>query len=1703
MAARGLDISALDREVMTMPAARYNLSYFVQKHAPRIGNYAARDAWYRSYEDLMRIYAEDKAMQDQINSELSDNEKRVIDYMRTQREQIRTRRQEAMHQLVAGLDGETIVYKFMPFSTPEEAFPHALFTRYTLNSLKDGNNLDVPENEKDALSALVNGNVNLLAQLWLDDLAYAWSARPDLRNQIMDGLSKSEKEAMRTYIRKGNAIIAKNQRISALRTYQEQLDTLKGLDPEAHKRFQNQIIYSELKAIPEILMKAEELAALTEAAKGDKVKLNAILNAYLEQLYSNDEQMSKNLDENEEEFKSIEDEDVPLVSDKEIETYIDRNPNTTSEDAKTAILYQKIAEEATRAANAAAEEDDEATFAPEAKADEDTQPENSVGLGGDIRYKRGARNSDAPNRTSVEAHLTEVTSDWESKPRFEVYYNPEQIQDPEVRARLTSRLEGDKIAGAIDPETGIVYIFSQQIQDLDHAAFTLFHELYGHWGMRYFLGKSLDTFLQNQYRLNKEVKAEADRQFDEAAANGETMSRLESIEEAISDIAANGDPSLFRQIVGRLIKFLRDHGMNDVADWMDQSGKSELAYVLSQARKAVRTQQGHSPLAYGKVAYSRNKPYELFSERDGKLTGYARLHPATQRWTVFTIKNAETNEYTTYSTDELGDAYAALKKIGTVTKSRDRETRRDTSPQNIKKIPDQNDVTGIRKFWRNMKLSHVQQYLPIFEVARWMNGHFEEQNTVEDDLVKYESRMMPFIRRFEKDYLVPLKNLLSEAGKKGATLEDVEEFLLARHAKERNDHINKIDPKKTDGSGMTTKEAKMLLKSMKDGQWNAYQAELKKIGSLFDRMSKDKLNYMLSTGLISKHTYKALSDYKHYVALNGNETKGLPANSFGASHMTLKGASLIRSTGRGTRAVDVIANTLNGYSSAIILGQKNRVRQSILSMVEQNPDPSFVTVEPIKEKKRVDAERLKFDNKILRTIGDGHTEKSGREYLASLLKRMEDGEIDSDGAMDEFAERIGQAIDMRDITREEGQRAVRSLTEAVIFSGRLTPDGYVHYVEDPTLIHDQSVIVAKVNGNQVMMKFDDRAAEFVAAITGTNKTERSWLTNLTGGWNRIFSEMVTSKNPAWILPNMVKDFQTAFANAAADPKVGTKLANKMRKEWGTSWRIAWRYTIDENADEGAGFWGKFFANSAKTKPLDAEERALIQEFLDEGGGTYFLDRKGMESTTELLNRYFTPQKLLGIRSLEDMRFWTSEKFDGIGRVLDVLGSPGELACRLSIYKVLREEGWTKAEASRYAKELTTDFNAKGTAANVRGMYAFFQPTINGTVRMFKDAMNGKVPAKQFTKVAGFFFLLGVLSNLLSRATGDDDKDKPGVDALDKVSNHDRTTKFILMPNVPGMAIPIAYGWNVFLAAGHYSVDVMINKLSALEAAGRVVASAFDSFSPIGSGMDSKSGLGKVVKTVTPTPFVPAVEMVMNENTFGAPITKGGNIFQKYDETDAYLHFDSANPISKSMMHGLAQATSGGRNPRYTEALIDWNPGNFDHLVSSYLPGLINEGYKLAGTAVNVAQGRNVKESALPIVGRFQARVNEDSFNQGAYNRTSEMVKSLIAEVNAPDTSVARRAEILKKYPRLPQAADLMTSTDNAIKKAQKDLQVLERSPQVVEKFKVERRNLTENYVKNLRAKALKGAISAGFRDAVLDNNLKQGIPEQVGAIISQ
>lgn len=1457
------------------------------------------------------------------------------------------------------------------------------------------------------------------ATAWFDDIATVLSLRPDFEGQVNDLLTKDEKAAYDEYRNKQLREAFRNAEMISKSPAYSQLDQLRFLSPEMFTQYSTQIRLAEQNQLAQILHEASEMNDRAQAAIEAGVAPDNTLDAQMREYMLRDAAMSKNLDD-------------------------------FSEDGSFN------------------EEDNDGT----------------------ALYKRGYY-SGAVTALTVQEHLSNQFAGWETQPEYTVAQNVNQLP-ADVKTRLTSRIQNGAFKGALDPKTGHIYLFSDFMENVADAEFTMFHELYGHWGMRAFLGDKMDAFLENQYKLNRSVASAADK----IRAESDTpMGRLESVEEAISDMAASGDPSLFRQIMGQLTAWLKKNGFETVAQWIDKSGEAELAHILSQAKKAARG-QGISPMdgAPSGVRYAASKiPVEIYATRDNKTTGYARQNPINGFWTVFSIQDVKTGEFGAQTVESYTDALEFLKKVGTVVRAKDRATRLDTNPSQFVTVPDKRQMVNepskakLRRWARQAQIKAQNKYLPIFEFVEFMKSKGKQTDLI-NRLKLIEGKTKYFVENFEVDYQVPILRAIKEIGAKGGTVDDIDLFLIARHAEERNKVISDVTGgKNKTGSGMGPKSRTLengdvipgYIQVLREASDKPYAAELETIGSLMDQLSREKANYMLAHGQIDQKTFDAINNYEHYVTLSGNATdmEFVDTESLGGRAMNLRGSDAKRALGRGTLPVDVLQNTMNSYLSTVVRGQKNLVAQSFTQLVEEANDPNFAVVEEIKTTKSLNTERLFADKAVLKVIGDAPTEVSGKQFLENLAFKVKDGQLDADEAVQTLRERIREAEARRDIEPEAATAAINRINEQAVIAGRLSENGYVTDVERD-VGNEKNVFVAKFDGKPVKIMFKEKGMEVLESLSGAAKVNPSSTLEAIGSWTRFFSQLVTSWNPAWVAVNGLRDFQTVLTNMATDPRVGVRLAGEMKKAWTQSFVTAFKSQYAEQGLKSDGYWGKFLNKMAEKHPISQEEQMYLDEFKKNGAETFFFDRDRFELTLEKMDRHLNPDK--GIWAM------TKDGASTVGDFIELLSMPMETAPRFAVYKTLRKNGWSVEDAAVYAKEVSVNFNMQGASSWIRQLFVFANPTIQGNVRLYQDYSRTKtgagkfLPSNRFAAVMAQWVMLGMVGNFIARALGGEDDDLEGMDKLDQVPHHKRSTSLILAPGVPGAAIPIAYGANVYFTLGHYLVDVMTGKMSADKAAIRVGKTAFDSFSPIGSGVDSQSVGGAVAKTLSPSIAVPIIEIAMNENRFGAPIYKD-NKFSDVQEADSYLNFDSANVLSTSLFRGLNSATGG---TRYKSGVIDINPATFDYMLTSYLPGVVSEVYKGADLAARKAKGLDTKETPIPLVDRLTAKVPEQ-WDAGAMRSAKAIVDTRFKELTAPDTTEARKKEILKEHPTLGNAKAVLQSTDQQMKTMRRNLEAIERDPKNSDAMKVEARNYYKDLEKKVIHRAVEATLKAGFKSELI------------------
>ncbi len=213
-------------------------------------------------------------------------------------------------------------------------------------------------------------------------------------------------------------------------------------------------------------------------------------------------------------------------------------------------------------------------------------------------------------------------------------------------------------------------------------------------------------------------------------------------------------------------------------------------------------------------------------------------------------------------------------------------------------------------------------------------------------------RVKEALDRIEEGQVVPLMDAMKAARVKPATLE---EYLYARHAKERNAQIAEINPKMPDGgSGMTNAEADAILSS-------ADKATLEPLAKRVDAMTRATRRRLLQHGLITQAQHDAMeAQYTAYVPLKGKQTgeTEFGASDGGAGRGLDSRARPVREAmgrGAGNRATDILGHVIADAQRSVIIAEKARVGRAVMRLVLANPNPALWQVEPVQTERAINA----------------------------------------------------------------------------------------------------------------------------------------------------------------------------------------------------------------------------------------------------------------------------------------------------------------------------------------------------------------------------------------------------------------------------------------------------------------------------------------------------------------------------------------------------------------------------------------------------------------------------------------------------------------------------------------------------------------------------------------------------------------------------
>lgn len=235
----------------------------------------------------------------------------------------------------------------------------------------------------------------------------------------------------------------------------------------------------------------------------------------------------------------------------------------------------------------------------------------------------------------IESFARSVSSKWTGggpSGGVRVVRNASELDDDALRNWVEAADPKGVAKGFYHPGSGTVYLIADRIDTIAQAQFVLFHEVYGHHGLRSVLGGEYASTMTGLGRANPELsrlagewmrnygaqEVEARVQFGADRAQAERDVRLLATEEALSDWATQ-TPEIgrLRLLVARVQRGLRAVGLGAVADWLEGKTSAETLDLLVRARRAVSGRGAKAPQQKGEhPTFSRPGAIAGISQRD-------------------------------------------------------------------------------------------------------------------------------------------------------------------------------------------------------------------------------------------------------------------------------------------------------------------------------------------------------------------------------------------------------------------------------------------------------------------------------------------------------------------------------------------------------------------------------------------------------------------------------------------------------------------------------------------------------------------------------------------------------------------------------------------------------------------------------------------------------------------------------------------------------------------------------------------------------------------------------------------------------------------------------------------------------------------------------------------------------------------------------
>lgn len=496
---------------------------------------------------------------------------------------------------------------------------------------------------------------------------------------------------------------------------------------------------------------------------------------------------------------------------------------------------------------------------------------------------------------------------------------------------------------------------------------------------------------------------------------------------------------------------------------------------------------------------------------------------------------------------------------------------------------------------------------------------------------------------------------------------------------------------------------------------------------------------------------------------------------------------------------------------------------------------------------------------------------------------------------------------------------------------------------------NEHVVFVNVNGKQkmIIMQGNPRPAQAINGDTASDVTA--------GRLMRGMSAMFTSYNITFSVTNTSRD--TFFANNNVAIRENAAYYARFVKNQALMGGSMLQGTVMMNMPKVKGMYYQLWSDYKKGKKLTGKYGKYFEEYMNNGGKTGFVQTKTIEDLEKHIRNEAT-QKMLSASTL-------GKVMSKVPEVIEALNERSENMNRFACYVTSREMGRSVMRSVSDAKEVSTNFNRKGSGSKAfkgtnakarekwqgwlydraKSYYLFFNAGMQSLSLLSNNLSRHPVKTAAFAVGIPILFASSIIPAINSWIASCCDED----DQYDNLSEWERRNNICIYAGHSNwVKVPLPIELRAFYGFGDIALGVTNPAFRSEKGLWLDMLSQMTQILPL----DFMGEGGDVIGSLIPDIAKPLYHVMVNRDWTGKPIYKDYD-YLKY-EPEYQKVFQGENEWFVSFSKFINEMSGGNE---HVKGSLDgkWNnPAIWGEIINGYGGGALSDAIRTGKLATRVA-----------------------------------------------------------------------------------------------------------------------------------------------------